>query len=188
VSSVGDGLPLIALGVAVLAFATFQIEGDDDSASEAGANSATGPTRASGTTRFSLGRGGLSRARGHLAEAGGDGRSRGALYRKVIGGGEPLEGPIGLLLEDRGTPLGAVRLAYDADGAPFYLDEIFDADCKELPVESHESAVDDVDGDDMTWIQYDEICIDFGAQNYVLAPGGGAEISFSFRRSGCTPS
>jgi hypothetical protein len=184
VSSVGAGLPLIALGVGLLAFASTRDDGGGENPS---------PARASVTTTSASGpaAGGGACVDEFLADIPAERRATlgvGTNDRKVVGGSAQLEGPIGLLLEDRGAAVGAVRLTYDPDGAPFNVDGIVDAACTPLPEGSHESTAGDVDGDDTTWIQDDEICLDLGAQNYVLEPGGGADVTFGFRRSGCPPS
>lgn len=185
VSSVGAGLPLIALGVALVAVASFQGGGggrEDPASAEA-----TGATTTGAAATAAGGGGCTNELLADIPAARKATLGVGANDRKVIGGGEPLAGPVGLALEDRGAPVGAVRLTYDPEGAPFYVDEIVDADCNALPDESHESTAGDVDGDDATWIQDDKICIDLGGQNYALEPGGGADITFGFRRSGCAP-
>jgi hypothetical protein len=190
VSSVGAGLPLIALGVAALALASFRGEdGDSDAAGLGGEPSAGSTSTADDSATAPTGtRGRDCLALDDIPSERTDELGTGVIDKKVISGGETLDGPIGLVLEDRGSPVGAVRMSYDADGAPFYPEGIVSADCAELPPEAYAST-DDGDGDPQTWGPYDDICIDFGAgQNYVLELGSGADITVGFRRSPCSPS
>jgi hypothetical protein len=184
VSSVGAGLPLIALAVGLPAFATVRGDGGEgESPPPAEASSPTTTTSTSGTAAD----GGDCTA-AFLADIPAERKetlATGANDRDVISGTEELRGPIGLRLTERGTPVGAVRVEFDPDGPTFYVDKVVDASCTELTPEAWKSSAGDVDGDEMTWNQYEVVCLDLGPQTYVLETGGDVRVRFDFRRSGC---
>jgi hypothetical protein len=175
VSSVGAGLPLIALGVAAIAFGGVEAGGDDETSARSEVEeAATGPSGDGDclSQRF-------------LADIDPDRKATfpaGTKDEILIGPEEDIRPPIGLRLTDEGRSVGGVRLSYEPEGARFRVHAVVDADCQPISPEAYASIAGDPDGQESTWSRYDDVCVDFGPHAYVLQLGADPDIRFDFTR------
>jgi len=170
VSSVGAGLPLIAVGVAAVALAAGGVDvGGGGSAEEAAAT--TTESAGSGGC-FGDYFGGIPAGRVFTLEDG-------VQDRDVIGTTEPKTGPFGLRLSVDGRPIGALRMRFFADNGLFRIESVVDAACR--PVEDFGN-LNQPGTDKHALPNFNELGLRLGGRSYVLKAGGGATIRLSFFR------
>lgn len=177
VDSKGAGLPLIALGVVSIAVgAVAEASGDGATQIDASPPGATVATTSAGVTVSA----GSACARETFATVPANRRERvelGAPYDIVIRPGEPLDQPIGFLLEDAGRALGFVTLAPLGRGR-FRVVAARDARCK--------PAVEVYDNDALTEDlgQYHDLRVEFAdGAAYLLAIDASADVRAELLRA-----
>jgi hypothetical protein len=133
VSSIGAGLPVLALGLLAVVLAVEQQRGDSGtpSTTNRAATAAAAASEQPGVPRcmaefFDASPEVVVERRKYLPRRQGDDLD-------VLKPGEPKDTEFGLILKDRGTVVGAVKMRYDADAEEFPLDGIVDAACKPVP-------------------------------------------------------
>jgi hypothetical protein len=175
VSSVGAGLPLIALGVAAIAFGGVDASRNGESAA---GSEVEGPT--TGPTGD-----GDCLSRQFLADVDPDRKATlpaGTKDEILIGPEEQIRPPVGLRFTDEGVPVGGVLLSYEPEGERFRVRAVVDAECRPISADAYASISGDLDGQESTWSRYDDVCIDFGAHAYALQLGADPDIRFDFTR------
>jgi hypothetical protein len=141
VSSIGAGLPVIALGLlAVVLAVDQQREGSRTPSTTNRTATAAAPSEQPGVPRcmaefFDASPEVAVERRKYLPRRQGDDID-------VLKPGEPKDTEFGLILKDQGRAVGAVKMRYDADAEEFPLHGIVDAACKPVPwtTEQDESA------------------------------------------------
>ena len=132
VSSIGAGLPLIALGLlAVVLAVDQQREGSRTPSTTNGAATSAARSEQPGVPRcmaefFDASPGVAVERRKYLPRRQGDDID-------VLKPGEPKDTEFGLILKDQGAVVGAVKMRYDTDAEAFPLDAIVDAECNPVP-------------------------------------------------------
>lgn len=132
VSSIGAGLPLIALGLLAVVLAVDQRRGSS------GTPSTTDRTTTAAAPSEQPGVPGCM-AEFFEASPQVPAERRKYLPRRrsedidVLKPGEPKDTEFGLILKDHGAAVGAVKMRYDADAEEFPLDGIVDAACEPVP-------------------------------------------------------
>jgi hypothetical protein len=132
VSSIGAGLPVIALGLLAVVLAVEQQRGDSETPST---------TNRAATTAAASGQPAVPRCMVEFFDAPPEVvvERRKYLPRRqgddldVLKPGEPKDTEFGLILKDQGTVVGAVKMRYDPDAEEFPLDGIVDAACRPAP-------------------------------------------------------
>jgi hypothetical protein len=132
VSSIGAGLPVIALGLLAVVLAVEEQRGSS------GTPSSTNRAATAAVESEQPGVPGCMaeffdaspqvpvERRKYLPRRGGDDID-------VLKPGEPKDTEFGLILRDHGAAVGAVKMRYDADAEEFPIDGIVDAACKPVP-------------------------------------------------------
>jgi hypothetical protein len=170
VSSVGAGLPLIAVGVAAIALSAGGVDvGGDGGAEEAAATMTEG---AGGGSCFGDYFEGIPAGRVFTLEDG-------VRERDVIGTTEPKTGAFGLALNVDGRPIGALRMRFFPDNGLFRIESVVDAVCR--PVEDFGN-LNQPGTDKHALPNFNELGLRLGSRSYVLHAGGGATIRLSFFR------
>jgi hypothetical protein len=132
VSSIGAGLPVIALGLLAVVLAVQQQRGDSGTPSTTNrASTAAAAPEQAGVPRcmaefFDASPEVVTERRKYLPRRQGEDVD-------ILKPGEPKDTEFGLVLKDRGAVVGAVKTRYDADAEEFPLDGIVDAACKPVP-------------------------------------------------------
>lgn len=171
VSSVGAGLPLIAVGVAAVALSA---GGVGFSGREAGVELTTAETAGGGAAGGCLAGyfEGIPAERVFTLEDG-------VRDRDVIGTTERKEDPFGLRLNADGRPLGAIRMRFFPDNGLFRIESVVDAACR--PVEDYGN-VNQPGTDKHALPNFNDLGVRFGGRSYLLKAGGGVTIRLSFFR------
>jgi len=178
VKSVGGGLPLIVLGVAAIAIASFRGSGPPTESAGPGEPignaDPTTPGPATGASATCLDRYFMGIPKDRVATL-----EEGARDVDVIGPGQPKEGTVGLRLDVLGRPIGALRFQYfPGSGDVFKIETVVDAQCRETQDFSNVSRT----SDKRTLPNYDTLRVQLGGNFYELRFGGGAEIRLNFIR------
>lgn len=170
VSSVGAGLPLIALGIAAIGFGATQSGGDDNT--EGGSASPAGIVASESHPCPDLFAGIPRRRVASLEE--------GVTDRTVVRPSEPKAGAIGLSFTDGGRAVGALRIVYLPANGLFKVERLVDPRCRS--VTTYEN-FDRPDSDPGTLQNYDTLAFVLGGRRYALRANGGTDIRFNFLRA-----
>jgi hypothetical protein len=172
VSSVGAGLPLIAVGVAAVALAA---GGVDLGGGANGEEEASTTTAGEGTGDGSCFAGyfeGIPAGRVFTLEDG-------VQDRDVVGTTEPKAGPFGLRLNADGAAIGAIRMGFFPENGLFRIQSVVDAVCR--PVEDYGN-LNQPGTDKHALPNFNDLGVRLGGRSYLLKAGGGATIRLSFFR------
>jgi hypothetical protein len=162
VSSVGAGLPIIALGLAAIAVAavprsTADAQNGGESASESG--------NAADCFR------GVPAAELRTIE-------EGTNDFEVIRPDQPHAAPVWIQFTDGGNPIGGVLLRFFAANQVFKLQRVVDASCKAIDPVANVSR----GGDPHVLQNWDTVRFHFGDASYEMRIGGTASITANFAR------
>ena len=184
ISSKGAGLPLIALGIAAIAFTITRpaATGEDPSPAAPGAPGTTSLARL--TTE-----GGEPVPECLAAVVAAVPAERMATVEvgmrdlDVVSSPQPLDLPVALLLTENGSPVGAVRLRLyrgtDQSSDLFKVEAAVDASCQ--PAALHNTSRG---GDPRTLTNWDTLRLRLGAADYHLRIGtGGEQVRLNFSRA-----
>jgi len=177
VSSVGGGLPLIALGMLAVVVAVQQRDGDQvttDGSSGGGAGQVAGPPPESAPAciaHFFGIRPEVHKERRRTLPAE-------AEDVDVLGAAEPKLREFGLVLTDRRKVVGAAKLRYDTDVNQFYVDAVVDAGC-----ERADWTADDTPGSNPSLVNnFNDLTLALSAGDYIVELKANSEVEMELHR------
>jgi hypothetical protein len=173
-TSTSAGLPLIALGVAAIAFAVTRGDGAPTPA-PADTTASTRAAAAGDSTCLAATFDGVARDRVATVEAG----MRDA---QVVRRDQPQDTPFGLVLTEDGRRIGALRVRRYGSGASvlFKIESAVDAECRAAAELENLSR----GGDPRAMQNWDTIRLRLGARRYDIRLGGEGDVNVEFLGAG----